>query len=91
MKKLVETLQKQTMDAIFNTKNSQLLTLSLPTEGIFQVQGQNRPAANLQVVYFCSEPREMPLPKPLNTQLLVFLSVFWFSSPSRNLNVTVCK
>ena len=37
MKKLVETLQKQTMDAIFNTKNSQLLTLSLPTEGIFQV------------------------------------------------------
>ena len=44
----------------------------------------------LQVVYFSLEPREMPLPKP-HTQLLVFLSVFWFSSPSRNLNVTVCK
>ena len=30
-----------------------------------------------------SQPREIPLPKPLNTKLSVFLFVYGFSSPSR--------
>ena len=32
---------------------------------------------------FHSQRREMLTPKPLNTQLSVFLSVYWFSSLSR--------
>ena len=60
-------ITKTTMGVTFNLQNSRLLTLSLPTEEIFQVHGQNRPVANLPVVDFRSQPREMPLPKPLNT------------------------
>ena len=60
-------ITKTTMGVTFNLQNSRLLTLSLPTEEIFQVPGQNRPVANLPVVDFRSQPREMPLPKPLNT------------------------
>ena len=60
-------ITKITMGVTFNLQNSRLLTLSLPTEEIFQVHGQNRPVANLPVVDFRSQPREMPLPKPLNT------------------------
>ena len=67
MKTCVESLQKQTMGLIFNVQNSQLSNWSLPTEEIIQVPGQNRPVANLPVVDFRSQPREMPLPKPLNT------------------------
>ena len=67
MKTCVESLQKQTMGLIFNIQNFQLLNWSLPTEEIIQVNGQNRPVANLPVVNFRSQPREMPLPKPLNT------------------------
>ena len=67
MKTCVESLQKQTMGLIFNIQNSQLLNWSLPTEEIIQVPGQNRPVANLPVVDFRFQPREMPLPKPLNT------------------------
>ena len=55
------------MGVIFSTQNSQLLTWSVPTEEIFQVHGHNRPVANLPVVDFRSQLREMPLPKPLNT------------------------
>ena len=55
MKTCVESLQKQTMGLIFNMQE------------IFQVQGQNRPVANLFVVDFRSQLREMPLPKPRNT------------------------
>ena len=51
----------------FNLQNSRLLTLPLPTKEIFQVNGQNRPVANLLFVNFRSQPREMPLPKPPNT------------------------
>ena len=47
-------------------QNSQLLNWSLPTEEIFQVHGQNRPVANRPVVDFGFQPREMPLPKPMN-------------------------
>ena len=74
---------KTTMVVIFNLQNSHLLTLSLPTEEVFQVNGQNRPVANPPVVDFHSQPREMLTPKPLNTQLSVFLLVYWFSSLSR--------
>ena len=55
------------MGIIFNIKNSQLLTWSLPTAEIFQVHGQNKPVAKLLVVDFRSQLREMLLPKPLNT------------------------
>ena len=65
-------ITKSTMIVIFNLKNSHLLTLSLLTEDVFQVNGLNQPVANLPVVDFHSQPREMPTPKPL-----------WFSSPSR--------
>ena len=67
MRTCVESLQKQTMGLICNIQNFQLLNWSLPTEEIIQVTGQNRPVANLPVVNFRSQPREMPLPKPLNT------------------------
>ena len=58
---------KAKMDVIFNLQNSHLLTFSLPTEGVFQVNGWNRPVANLSVVDFHSKPREMLTPKPPNT------------------------
>ena len=51
------------MVGIFNLQNSHLLTLSLPTEEVFQVNGQNRLVANLPVVDFHSQPREMLTPK----------------------------
>ena len=56
-------------------------------EGKFMCYVNNNDAllvANLLVVDFRSQPQEMPLPKPLNTWLSVFLFAFWFSSPSRN-------
>ena len=74
-------ITKTTMVVILNLQNS--LLLSLPIEEVFQVNGQNRSVANLPVVDFHSQPREMLTPKPLNTQLSVFLLVYWFSSPSR--------
>ena len=67
------------MDVIFIKQNSQLLTRSFPVEEIIQVNGQNRPAANLLVIDFRSQPREMPS----NMKLSVFRSIFWFSPPSR--------
>lgn len=73
MKIYIETLQKQTI-----AQNAQLLTWSLSTQEIFQGQDQNRPLANLPVINFLSQSQEMPLPKPLNTQLSVFCCAFWF-------------
>ena len=67
MKTCIESLHKPTMGLIFNIQNFQLLNGSLPTEEIFQVHRQNRPEANLAVVDFRSQPREMPSPQPLNT------------------------
>ena len=67
MRTCVESLQKQIMGLIFNIQNFQLLNWSLPTEEIIQVPDQNRPVANLPVVDFRFQPREMPLPKPLST------------------------
>ena len=60
-------ITKTAMVVILNLQNSHLLTLSSPTEEVFQVNGQNWPVANLKVVDFHSQLREMPTPKPLNT------------------------
>ena len=60
-------ITKTTMVVIFNLQNSHLLTLSSPTEKVFQVNGQSRPVADLPVDDFHSQPREMPTQKPLNT------------------------
>ena len=49
-------ITKTKMVVIFNLQNSHLLTLSLPTEEVLQV---NQPVANLPVVDFHSQPREM--------------------------------
>ena len=76
-------ITKTTMIVIFNLQNSHLLTLSLRTEEVFQVNGQDQSVANLPVVDFHPQPIEMLTPKPLNMQLLVFLLVYWLSSPSR--------
>ena len=59
-------ITKTTMVVIFNLQNSHLLTLSLPTEEVFRVNGQNRPVTNLPVVDFHSQPREMLTSKPRN-------------------------
>ena len=67
MKICVDSLQKQTIGLIFNIQNSQSLNWPLPKEEIFQVHGQNRPVISLPVVDFRSQPREMPLTKPLST------------------------
>ena len=55
-------ITKTTIVVILNLPNSHLLTLSLPTEEVFQVNGQNRSVANLPVVEFHSQPKEMPTP-----------------------------
>ena len=73
----VESLQKQTMGVTFNLQNSKLLTVSLPTEGIFSVTRPNWPVANRPVVCFRTQPREMPLPKPLEKVTFVFFLFFW--------------
>ena len=52
-------ITKTTMVVIFNLQNSYLLTLSLPTEEVFQVNGQNRPMANPPVVDFNSQLGEV--------------------------------
>ena len=54
------------MVVIFNLQNPHVLSLSLPTEEVFQVNGQNRPAANFPAVDYHSQPKEMLTPKPLN-------------------------
>ena len=50
-------ITKTTMVVIFNLQNSHQLTLSLLTEEVFQVNGQNLPMTNLPVVDFHSQPR----------------------------------
>ena len=60
-------ITKTTMVVIFDLQNYHLMTLSLLTEEVFQVNGQNWPVANLQVFNFHSQLRKMPTPKPLNT------------------------
>ena len=63
MKKCVESLQKQTVGLIFNIRNSQLLTWSLPTEEFLQIHGESHPVANLLDVNFRSQPRENAITK----------------------------
>ena len=75
-------ITKTTMVVIF-LPNFHLLTLSLSTEEVFQVNGRNRLVANLPVVDFHPQPKEMPTPKSLNMWVSVFLLLYWFSSSSR--------
>ena len=56
------------MGVIFNLQNSSLLTLSLPTEEIFQVNSQYRPVANRPVVDFRCQP---PQSEKVTTNCLV--------------------
>ena len=76
-------ITKATMVVIFNLQDSHFLTLSLPTK-VFQVHGWNRPVANLPVVDFHSQPREMLTPKTLNAQLSVYFL-------KESLNLIVCQ
>ena len=59
------------MVVIFNLKDSPFI--DLPTEEVFLVNGQNRPVANLPVVDFLSQPREMLTPKLLSTQVSILV------------------
>ena len=76
-------ITKTKMAVIFNLQYSNLSTLFLWTEEVLQVNGQNRPVANLPVVDFHSKPREMLTSRPLNMYLSVFLLAYRFSSPFR--------
>ena len=51
-------ITKTTIVIIFNVQNSHLLTLSLLTEEVSQVNDPNWLVANLPVVKFYSQPRE---------------------------------
>ena len=76
MKKCVESLQKQTVGLIFNIRNSQLLTWSLPTEEFLQIHGESHPVANLLDVNFRSQPRENAITKA--TEYVAFGFSFLF-------------
>ena len=58
---------------MLKTQNSQVLGRYLPEKEIFQVRDQTRPVANLPVVDFRSQPREMPLPRSNTLFLVLFL------------------
>ena len=45
-------ITKPTMVVILNLQNSHLLALSLPTEEVFRVNGQNQPVTNLPLSIF---------------------------------------
>ena len=51
------------MGVIFKIKNSQLLTWSLPTKEMVQVNDMNRPMSNLLAVDFRSQPRKNAITK----------------------------
>ena len=61
-------ITKTTMVVIINLQNSYVLTLSLPTEEVFQVNDQSRPVANLPVVDFHSQPKEITKHQAPNTK-----------------------
>ena len=68
-------ITKTTMVVVFNLQNSHLLTLSLPTEEAFHINGQNRPVANLPAVDFH----------------LISFSILVFFAFLESLNLTVCQ
>ena len=78
-------ITKTTKVTISNLQNSHLLTLSLPTEEVFQVNGQNRPVANLPVVDFHSQPREML------TRCFSVLAAIIQESPDKQLVLRILK
>ena len=82
---------KATMVVIFNSQNSHVLTLSLPTEEVFQVNSQNRPVTNLPVGDFHSQSREMPTFKPLKLNFRFFFWYIVFFPFLESLNFTVSQ
>ena len=82
MKTCIESLQKKNNGPSF--QNSQSLNWSLPTEEFSQVQGQNRPVANLLVIDFRSQLRDMPsLEQVTVCKQYGFFSVFSSHSPKK--------
>ena len=79
------------MVVIFNLQNSHLLTLSLPTEEVFQANGQNRPVANPPVVNFDSQPREIVTPKPQRYGILSVLATIIRESSDKQLVLRIVK
>ena len=73
-------ITKTTMVVIFNLQNSHLLTLSILTKEVFQLNGQNRPMANLAIVDFHSQPRKCQHQSHWLRNFR-FLFEYWFSSP----------
>ena len=84
-------ITKATMVVIFNLQNSHVLTLSLPTEEVFQVNSQNRPVTNLPVGDFHSQSREMPTFKPLKLNFRFFFWYIVFFPFLESLNFTVSQ
>ena len=82
MKKCVGTLQKQTVDINYNTRNSQLLIVSLPTKEIFQIHGQNQFVANLSFVVFVLSLKNATT-KATEYVTFAFSFRIWCSSLSR--------
>ena len=83
MKKcVIGTLQKQTVDINYNTRNSQLLIVSLPTKEIFQIHGQNQFVANLSFVVFVLSLKNATT-KATEYVTFAFSFRIWCSSLSR--------
>ena len=83
---------KTTMVVIFNLQNSHLLTLSLPTEEVFQVNGQNRPVANFPVFRFSFSGKRNANTKA--TEYITFgfsFSILVFFALWESLKFTVCQ
>ena len=78
---IIILITKTTMVVNFNLQN--FIDWLVLTEEIFQVNCKSWVVANLPVVDFHSQPREMVTSKPLNVQLSVFFLVYWFPSPSK--------
>ena len=90
-------ITKTTMVVIINLQNSYVLTLSLPTEEVFQVNDQSRPVANLPVVDFHSQPKEITKHQAPNTKVTEYVTfgfspnILVFFPFYESLNLTVCQ
>ena len=89
MKKLVETLQKQIMDAIFNTKNSQLWLCPYRQKESFRYKAKIDLLQIYRLSIFVRSREKCHYQSHWIRNFWFFFP--YFSSPSRNLNVTVCK
>ena len=76
-------ITKTTMVVIFNLQNSHLLTLSLPTEEVFQVNGQIGRWQIFQLSIFILSREKCQHQSHWIRNFRFFFWVLWFSSPSR--------